>query len=63
MEKEFPGPVRLGVGAVPVAVRRDMEGVEPGFAVFNPAEGMGEVAVAGPDGFDFRAGEDDPGFD
>ena len=62
MEKEFPGSVGLRIGAVPVAVRRDMEGVEPGFAVFNPAERVGEVAVAGADGFDFGAGQDDAGF-
>jgi len=62
VEKEFPGSVGLRIGAVPVAVGSDVEGVEPGFAVFNPAEGVGEVAVAGADGFDFGAGQDDPGF-
>ncbi len=62
MEKKFPGSVRFRVGAVPVAIRGDVEGVEPSFAVFNPAEGVGEVAVAGADGFDFGAGQDDAGF-
>ena len=63
VEEEFAGAVRLRVGAVPVAVGGDVEGVEPSFAVFNPAEGVGEVAVAGTDRFDFRAGQDNTGFD
>lgn len=63
MEEELAGPVRFRVGSVTVAVGRDMEGVEPSFAVFNPAKGVGEVAVASADRFDFRAGQDDSGFD
>ncbi len=63
VEKKFTGPVGLRVGAVPVAVGGDVEGVEPSFAVFNPAEGVGEVAVAGADGLNFRAGQDYTSFD
>jgi hypothetical protein len=63
MEKQFAGPVRLRVGAVAVAVGGNVEGVEPGLAVFNPAEGVGEVAVTGADGLNLRAGQDDTGLD
>ena len=63
VEEQFAGPVRLRVGAVAVAVGGDMEGVEPGLAVFNPAEGVGEVAVTGADGLNFRAGQDNTSLD
>lgn len=63
VEKKFTGPVGLRVGAVAVAVGGDVEGVKPGFAVFNAAVGVGEVAVAGADGLNFRAGQDYTSFD
>lgn len=63
VEKKFTGPVGFRVGAVAVAVGGDVEGVKPGFAVFNAAEGVGKVAVAGADGLNFRAGQDYTSFD
>ena len=63
MEEELAGPVRFRVGSVTVAVGGNVEGVEPGFAVFNPAEGVGEVAVTGADGLNLRAGQDNTGLD
>ena len=63
VEEEFAGAVGLRVGPVAVAVGGDVEGVEPGLAVFDPAVGVGEVASAGADGFDFGPGEDDAGLD
>jgi len=46
-----------------VAVGGDVEGVEPSFAVFDFAVGVGEVASACAQGFDFGTREDDSGFD
>jgi hypothetical protein len=63
VEKKFTGPVGFRVGAVAVAVGGDVEGVKPGFAVFNAAVGVGEVAVAGADGLNFRAGQDNTSLD
>ena len=63
VEKKFSGPVGLRVGAVAVAVGGDVEGVKPGFAVFNAAVGVGEVAVAGADGLNFRTGQDNTSLD
>jgi hypothetical protein len=63
VEKKFTGPVGLRVGAVAVAVGGDVEGVKPGFAVFNAAVGVGEIAVAGADGLNFRAGQDNTSLD
>ena len=40
-----------------------MEGVEPSFTVFDFTVGVGEVAPACAQGFDFRSGENDAGFD
>ena len=40
-----------------------MEGVEPGFAVFNFSVGMGEIPATGTEGFDFGSGQDNAGFD
>jgi hypothetical protein len=63
VEKKFTGPVGFRVGAVAVAVGGDVEGVKPGFAVFNAAVGVGEVTIAGADGLNFRAGQDNTSLD
>jgi len=63
MQKEFARTIRFGVGPVAVAVWGDVKGVEPSFTVFDPTVGVSEVTPAGADGFDFRAGQDDAGFD
>jgi hypothetical protein len=43
VKKEFSGALGFEVGAVAVAVRGDVERVEPGFTVFNFSVGMGEI--------------------
>ena len=63
MKKKFAGAFGFEVGAVAVAVRGDVERVEPGFAVFNFPVGMGEVAATGAEGFDFGSGQDNAGLD
>ncbi len=63
VKEKFAGAVRFRVGAVAVGVGGDVEGVKPGFAVFNAAVGVGEIAVAGADGLNFRAGQDNTSFD
>ena len=62
VQEKFTRAIGFRVGAVPMAVGGDMEGVEPGLAVFDPAVGVGEVAATGTDGFDFGTGQDDAGF-
>ena len=63
MKEEFARTFGFEVGAVAVAVGGDVEGVEPSFAVFDFAVGVGEVAAASAKGFDFRSGEDDTCLD
>ena len=46
-----------------MAVGGDVKGVEPSFAVFDFAVGVGEVASARAQGFNFGTREDDSGFD
>jgi len=46
-----------------VAVGGDVKGVEPSFAVFDFSVGVGEVATARAQGFNFGTREDDSGFD
>jgi hypothetical protein len=47
VKKEFSGAFGFKVRAVAMAVRGDVERVEPGFAVFNFSVGMGEIASTG----------------
>ena len=63
MKEEFPRAFGFEVGAVAVAVRGDVEGVEPSFAVFDFAVGVGEVATACAEGFYFGSSQDDACFD
>jgi len=63
VKKEFSRALGFEVGAVAVAVRGDVERVEPGFAVFNFPVGMGEVASTSAEGFDFGSGQDNAGLD
>jgi len=63
VKKKFAGAFGFEVGAVAVAVRGDVERVEPGFAVFNFPVGMGEVASTSAEGFDFGSGQDNAGLD
>ena len=63
MKEKFAGALRFEIGAVAVAVRGDMERVEPSFAVFDFAVRVGEVAAARAQGFNFGTREDDSSFD
>ena len=63
MKEEFPRAFGFEVGAVAVAVGGDVEGVEPSFAVFDFAVGVGEVASARAQRFNFGTRENDSGFD
>ena len=63
MEEKFARTIRFGVGPIAVAIGGNVERVEPGFAVFDPSVGVGEVASTGANGFDFGSGEDDAGLD
>jgi len=63
VKEEFTGPFGLEVGTIAVAVGGNVKGVEPSLAVFDFAVGVGEVAPARAEGFDFGTREDDSGFD
>ena len=63
VKEKFAGPVRFRVGAIAVDVGGNMKRVKPCLPIFNPPKGMGKIAPAGPDRLDFRASQDDAGFD
>ena len=63
MKEKFAGALRFEIGAVAVAVRGDVKGVEPSFAVFDFSVGVGQIATARAKGFNFCARKDDAGFD
>ncbi len=63
MKEEFSRAFRFEVGAVAVAVGGDMKGVEPGFAVFDFAIGVGEITSTRAEGFNFGSRENDAGLD
>ena len=63
MKEEFTGAFGFQVRTIAVAVGGNVKGVEPGLAVFDFAVGVGEVAPARAEGFDFGTREDDSGFD
>jgi len=59
VQQKFARAIRLGIGSVAVAVGGDVKGVEPSLPVFNAAVGVGQVASAGPDGFDLGTRQND----
>jgi len=63
VKEEFAGSFGFEVCTIAVAVGCDVEGVEPSFAVFDFSVGVGEVASARAQGFNFGTREDDSGFD
>jgi len=63
VKEKFAGPFSFEVRTIAMAVRSDVKGVEPSFAVFDFAVSVGEVAPACSQGFDFGTREDDSGFD
>jgi len=63
MKEEFTGAFGFEVCTIAMAVRSDVEGVEPSFAVFDFAVSVSEVTPACSQGFDFGTREDDPSFD
>ena len=63
MKEQFALTIRLRVGPVAVAIGGDVEGVEPSFTIFDAGVGVGEIATASTDGFDFRTCQDNAGLD
>ena len=62
VKEQFALTIWFRVGPVTVAVGGDMEGVEPGFTIFDAGVGVGEIATASTDGFDFRTCQDNAGL-
>jgi len=63
MKEKFAGALRFEIGSVAVAVRGDVERVEPSLTVFDFTIGVGQIATARTKRFNFCAREDDAGFD
>ena len=63
MKQKFAGSFGFEICTIAVAVGGDVEGVEPSFTVFDFAVGVGEVASARAQRFNFGAREDDSSFD
>jgi hypothetical protein len=63
VKEKFAGPFSFEVRTIAMAVRSDVKGVEPSFAVFDFAVSVSEVAPACSQGFDFGTRENDSGFD
>ena len=62
VKEQFALTIRFRVGPVTMAVGGDMEGVEPGFTIFDASVGVGEIATASTDGFDFRTRQNNAGL-
>jgi len=62
MKEKFARTIRFRIGPVAMAVGGNVEGVKPGFTIFNTTIGVGQVTASGADGFDFGTGQDDAGF-
>ena len=62
VKEQFALTIWFRVSPVAVAVGGDMEGVEPGFTIFDSSVGVGEIATASTDGFDFGTGQNDAGL-
>ena len=63
VKEQFALTIWFRVSPVTMAIGGDMEGVEPGFTIFDTGVGVGEIATAGADGFDFRTRQDNAGLD
>jgi len=63
VKEKFAGAFSFEVRTIAMAVGGDVKGVEPGFSVFDFAVGVGEIASARAQGFNFGTREDNPGFD
>jgi hypothetical protein len=63
VKEKFAGAFGFEVGTIAVAIRSDVEGVEPGFSVFDFTVSVGEVTSARAQGFDFGTRKDDSSFD
>ena len=59
--------MRIALGLVVVAVglleRRDVGADQPGLVALDARVGIGQVDLAGADGLDLGAGQDDPGLE
>jgi hypothetical protein len=62
VKEQFALTIWFRVGPVTMAIGGDMEGVEPGFTIFDTGVGVGEIATASTDGFDFRTRQNNPGL-
>ena len=62
VKEQFALTIRFRVSPVAVAVGGDVEGVEPSFTIFDTGVGVGEIATASTDGFDFRTCQDNAGL-
>ena len=62
MKEKFAGSFGFEVCTIAMAVGGDVKGVEPSFAVFDFAVGVGEVTSARAQRFNFGTREDDSGF-
>jgi len=62
VKEQFALTIRFRVGPVAVAIGSDVEGVEPSFTIFDASVGVGEIATASTDGFDFGSGQNDAGL-
>jgi len=63
VKEKFARALGFEVRTIAVAVGGDVKGVEPSFAVFDFAVGVGEVASARTQGFNFGTREDDTRLD
>jgi hypothetical protein len=62
VKEKFAGAFSFEICTIAVAVGGDVEGVEPSFAVFDFSVGVGEVASARAQGFNFSTREDNSSF-
>jgi len=62
VKEQFALTIWFRVSPVTMAIGGDMEGVEPGFTIFDTGVGVGEIATASTDGFDFGSGQNDAGL-
>ena len=63
VKEKFAGAFSFEVCTIAMAVRSDVEGVEPGFSVFDFAVSVSEVTPSCSQGFDFGTREDDSCLD
>ena len=63
MHQQPPRPYRIAVKDVSVLIGADMHAADKQLAVLHGAEGILQIDLTGPDGFDLRARKLDPGLE